>query len=83
MVPCPFCSLLSDGSVRVMGILGIPMAEWAIGYFVPFVLFCTLHPALLSLCGLCGKASEESKDGAPSSSAAGRGFAWFVFSPRP
>ena len=23
-----------DGSGRVMGILGIPMAEWAIGYFV-------------------------------------------------
>ena len=24
----------SDGSVRVMGILGIPMAEWMLGYFV-------------------------------------------------
>lgn len=46
---------------------------------VPFVLFCTLHPALLNLCGLCGKAPEDSKDGAPSSSALGRGFAWFVF----
>ena len=50
-------------SVRLFGILGIPLAEWMIAYFVPFVLYLTLHPVLVKV----------TPEGAPASSALGKG----------
>jgi len=58
----------SDGSVRIMGIVGIPLAEIMIAYFVPFVLYLMLHPCLVRVCGA-----------ADADCALGRTIAWLVF----
>ena len=63
------CMASGCNDVRVFGVLGIPLAEWMIAYFVPLMLYLTLHPMFF-----CSK-----EDGAPSTSSFGRGFAWFVF----
>ena len=68
----------SDGSVRIMGIVGIPLAEWMVAYFVPWVLWCCLHPRIL--CARGGGVGESS-GAAPTAAATGgwRVFAWAVF----
>ena len=55
----------------------VPLAEWMIAYFVPLLLYASLHPSLMRL---CGAPSSGADDGVPSRSAAGRAFAWAVFS---
>ena len=41
----------TGGSVRIFGIIGIPIAEYAVGYFATWFFWLLFHPALLRCFG--------------------------------